>query len=209
MLGAEQHGHMQAVGYDLYCKLLNKAVRALSGKEEEREISSASVDADADAFIPQNYIRSEEQKLDVYKRIASVQDEEDDLNIQDELMDRFGNIPKPVKNLLLIARIRAAASVLGASEVRVRIQEAQITMRDDAALDPGGLPEVIEQYRGALTVRQAHPARGKMPAEPVRFVLKEARKQIDGTRMLEFTLEVILKLMRCIPPGNGDDSRPQ
>ena len=199
VLGAEQHGHMQAVGYDLYCKLLNKAVRMLSGKEEERTEESASVDADADAFIPSYYIRSEEQKLDVYKRIASVRDEEDDLSIQDELMDRFGNIPKPVKNLLLIARIRAAASFMGASDVKVHIQEAQISMREDAPLDPAGLPEVIGEYRGALTVRQARPARGKTPAEPVRFVLKENRPQIDGTHMLELTLEMILKLLACIP----------
>ncbi len=200
VLGAEQHGHMQAVGYDLYCKLLNKAVRALSGREEERAADSAAVDAVADAFIPQDYIRSEEQKLDIYKRIASIQDEEDDLSIQDELMDRFGNIPKPVKNLLLIARIRAAASALGASDVMIRTQEAQISMRDDAALDPAGLPDVIGEYRGALTVRQGHPARGKVPAEPVRFVLRESRPQIDGTRMLELTLEVLLKLLGCISP---------
>ncbi len=200
VLGAEQHGHMQAVGYDLYCKLLNKAVRALSGREEERTADSAAVDAVADAFIPQDYIRSEEQKLDIYKRIASIQDEEDDLSIQDELMDRFGNIPKPVKNLLLIARIRAAASALGASDVMIRTREAQISMRDDAALDPAGLPDVIGEYRGALTVRQGHPARGKVPAEPVRFVLRENRPQIDGTHMLEFTLEVLLKLLGCIPP---------
>ena len=171
----------------------------LSGKEEERTEESASVDADADAFIPSYYIRSEEQKLDVYKRIASVRDEEDDLSIQDELMDRFGNIPKPVKNLLLIARIRAAASLIGASEVKVHIQEAQISMREDAPLDPAGLPEVIGEYKGALTVRQARPARGKTPAEPVRFVLKENRPQIDGTHMLEFTLDVILKFLACIP----------
>ena len=114
-------------------------------------------------------------------------------------MDRFGNIPKPVKNLLLIARIRAAASLLGASEVKVHIQEAQISMREDAPLDPAGLPEVIGAYKGALTVRQARTARGKTPAEPVRFVLKENRPQIDGTHMLELTLEVILKFLACIP----------
>ena len=73
-------------------------------------------------------------------------------------------------------------------------------MREDAALDPAGLPEVISGYRGALTVRQGHPARGKVPAEPVRFVLRENRPQIDGTHMLEFTLEVLLKLLGCIPP---------
>ena len=196
VLGAEQHGHMQAVGYDLYCKLLNKAVRVLSGKEkeEERTETGASVEAVADAYIPGSYIRSEEQKLDIYKRIASVVDEDDDLSIQDELMDRFGDIPKPVKNLLLIARIRAEASAFGASEVKVGLKEAKISMRDDASPDPSGLPEVIREYRGALTVRQSRPAIGRMPAEPVSFLLKEARPQIDGTHMLELTLHLLEKL---------------
>ena len=92
VLGAEQHGHMQAVGYELYCKLLGVAVRALKGEEVEKEEFETSVDVDISAYIPSSYIKNEEQKLDVYKRIASIETLDDYLDMQDELLDRFGEM---------------------------------------------------------------------------------------------------------------------
>ena len=76
VLGAEQHGEMQAVGYDLYCKLLSKAVRLEKGEEEEKPEFETSVDLDIDAFIPADYIEDEYQKLDIYKRISELNSEE-------------------------------------------------------------------------------------------------------------------------------------
>ena len=191
VLGAEQHGHMQAVGYDMYCKLLNKAVRALTGKEEPEETFTTTVDADADAYIPTSYIRYEDQKLDIYKRIALVETDEEDLNMQDELMDRFGEIPKPVRNLLLIARIRSAAHRVFVTEVKITRQETQLLMTAEAQLNGDALPELVKQYRGKLSVR---------PGEQVRFLLTESEKQFDGTPMLEKTLK-LLRDMEVLIPG--------
>ncbi|MGN1084912.1 MAG: transcription-repair coupling factor, partial [Lachnospiraceae bacterium] len=90
LLGAEQSGHMEAVGYDLYCKLLNDAVRELKGDEPAGEEFDTAVDLEADAYIPETYIRNEMQKLDMYKRIALIRSEEELSELQDELIDRFG-----------------------------------------------------------------------------------------------------------------------
>ena len=96
ILGAEQHGHMEAVGYDLYCKMLNEAVIALKGGQEEEETFETVVDCDIDAFIPDGYIKNEYLKLDVYKRISAIETDDEYMDMQDELIDRFGDIPKSV-----------------------------------------------------------------------------------------------------------------
>ena len=85
LLGAEQHGHMEAVGYDLYCKMLNEAVKQLKGGVEE-EIYTTVMDLDVDAYIPDSYIPNEYQKLDIYKRIAGIEDEEEMDDMLEELI---------------------------------------------------------------------------------------------------------------------------
>ena len=190
VLGAEQHGHMQAVGYDMYCKLLNQAVRLLTGKEEQEEQFQTTVEADADAYIPDTYIKSEDQKLDIYKRIALVETYEDDLSMQDELMDRFGEIPRPVRNLLLAARIRSAAHRVFVTEVKITRQEAQLLMIAEAQLNVDAIPDLVKQYRGKLSVR---------PGEQVRFILTESEKYFDGTPMLEKTLKLLREMEMLIP----------
>ena len=110
LLGAKQHGHIAAVGYDMYCKMLNEAVMALKG--EKAEISDefeTSVEMEVDAYIPASYIKSEALKLEMYKRIADIENEEERNDRQDELRDRFGPYPESVNNLMEIALIKAMA----------------------------------------------------------------------------------------------------
>ena len=108
LLGAEQHGHMEAVGYDLYCKMLNEAVKLLKGELED-EPYTTTVDLNVDAFIPASYIPNEYQKLDIYKRIASIENEEEMDDMLEELIDRFGDVQKKVQQLLSIALLKALA----------------------------------------------------------------------------------------------------
>jgi transcription-repair coupling factor (superfamily II helicase) len=89
MLGKEQHGHMASVGYDLYCKLLNEAVEAMKGEKVYDDFET-KIDLNIDAFIPPDYIKSEMQKINVYKQIASIEYEQDYSDVLDELIDRFG-----------------------------------------------------------------------------------------------------------------------
>ncbi|MDE7428701.1 MAG: DEAD/DEAH box helicase, partial [Lachnospiraceae bacterium] len=105
LLGKSQHGHMQAVGYDLYCKMLNEAVKTKKGISVMEDFNTL-VDLDVDAYIPPAYIVNEVQKLDIYKRIAGIENRGERDDMREELLDRFGEIPAPVDNLLRIAMIR-------------------------------------------------------------------------------------------------------
>ena len=183
VLGAEQHGHMEAVGYDLYCKMLNQAVLALKGEETEADLYETSVECDIDAYIPPSYIKNEYQKLDIYKRISAIESEEEYMDMQDELIDRFGELPAPVENLLLIASVKALAHSAGVTEVNINRQEARITMFRQARIDVTGIPELISRYRGDLKLR---------PGDAPEFMyLDQRNKNKDCQRMIEKTQEIL------------------
>ena len=151
ILGRVQHGHMQAVGYDLYCKLLEGAVRKAKGEEPREEIQ-VTVNLLVDAFLPENYIVNEEQKLEIYKRIASISSSADVEDVREELMDRFGKIPLPAQNLLRVALIRSVAGLLeieeltgGGGSLRIVLQARARGIRAEQ------IPVLVKEYRGRLS----------------------------------------------------------
>ena len=149
LLGVRQHGHMEAVGYDLYCKMLNEAVGTLKGGRVQEDFAT-TIDLDVDAFIPPAYIVNEVQKLDIYKRIAGIENVKERDDMKDELLDRFGEIPKSVDNLLRIALVRVAAHRLYMTEVRGKNERIAFTFRPDADLDPARIPELLQKYGSSL-----------------------------------------------------------
>lgn len=183
VLGAEQHGHMEAVGYDLYCKLLNQAVLELKGERKEEDTYETVVDCDIDAYIPTSYIKNEYQKLDIYKRISSIETEDEHMDMQDELMDRFGEMPKPVENLLKVAALKALAHSAYVTEVNINRQEIRLTMYRNAKLKVEGIPKIIEEYRGDLKFH--------MGEEP-KFAYLDRKKNATTDVMIS-QAEVILK----------------
>ena len=176
ILGKAQHGHMQAVGYDLYCKMLNTAVKYAKGEpvEEERTVR---VNLSADAFLPESYIINEEQKLEIYKKIAAIESTDDYDDIKEELKDRFGESPAPAGNLLRIALIRSVAARIGITEIvglpgtirfymdpkaKVRGENIPSLLRDRGrnftfsmkGFSGRGVPEFMYQYKAVgITVR--------------------------------------------------------
>ena len=116
ILGAEQHGHIDSVGYDMYCKILADSVRELQGEVQQEELVT-SIDIKVDAFIPERYIKSNSIRIDMYKRIASIENEDDASGIIDELIDRFGDLPKATYNLLEIAQIKALGNSIGICDI--------------------------------------------------------------------------------------------
>ncbi len=150
LLGAQQSGHMESVGYDLYCKMLNDAVRSMKGETSEEETFDTSVDIDIDAYIPATYIKSEFQKLDVYKRIAGIENEEEFLDMQEELLDRFGDLPVSVNNLLNIAYIKAICHSVYVTSLVHRNDEIKLVMYNKAKLKVEQFPELIQKYQPAL-----------------------------------------------------------
>ncbi|MCI8630668.1 MAG: transcription-repair coupling factor, partial [Firmicutes bacterium] len=117
ILGTAQSGHMMSVGYELYCKLVDDAVRALKGEIVNPNAEEASIELAAAAYIPDSYIGDEVTKLAMYKRIAGILSDEEENELTDELIDRFGDIPKETVNLMKISRIRSAAERIGATRV--------------------------------------------------------------------------------------------
>ena len=186
VLGAEQHGHMEAVGYDLYCKMLNQAVLALKGETLEEDSYDTVVECDIDAYIPGRYIKNEYQKLDIYKRISAIETEEEYMDMQDELMDRFGDIPRSVENLLKIASIRALAHQAYVTEVVINRQEVRLTMYQKAKLQVDKIPDMVRSYKGDLKL---------VPGDVPSFHYIDRRnKNQDSLEMME-KAEEILKSM--------------
>lgn len=149
LLGKLQHGHMEAVGYDLYCKMLNEAVKNLKGISVAEDFTTV-VDMDVDAFIPPEYIVNEVQKLDIYKRIAGIENEKERDDMKDELLDRFGAIPKSVDNLLRIALIRVSAHALFMTEVKGKNERITFTFKPDAPVNPAAIPEFLKRHKEKL-----------------------------------------------------------
>lgn len=150
ILGAEQHGHMEAVGYDLYCKMLNEAVLVMKGEKEDTEDYETAIDVKADAFIPSSYIRNELQKLNMYKKISLIEDESEYEDMQDELLDRFGEMPKSVSNLLRIALIKAGAHKAQITEIKGDRQRLKISVYPKAKIDINKIPDMIKKYRNDM-----------------------------------------------------------
>ncbi|MBD5552205.1 MAG: transcription-repair coupling factor [Lachnospiraceae bacterium] len=142
LLGKKQHGHMAAVGYDLYCKMLNEAVRSLKGEEAQESFNTA-VELDVDAYIPPSYIMNEYQKLDIYKRVAGIETQAECEDMKEELLDRFGEIPKSVNNLLRVAMIRMQAHKLYITEVKGKNEILKFTMKQDAKIKVEGIGDLI------------------------------------------------------------------
>ena len=150
LLGVKQHGHMEAVGYDMYCKMLNEAVKSLKGIPTVTDFATV-IDLDVDAFIPAEYIVNEVQKLDIYKRIAGIENVKERDDMKDELLDRFGAIPKSVDNLLRIALIRVSAHGLFMTEIKGKNERITFTFRPDAKIDPAKIPAFLKKYGQSLT----------------------------------------------------------
>lgn len=191
LLGAEQHGHMEAVGYDLYCKMLNEAVKLLKGEIEEESFHT-SIDLDVDAFIPESYIPNEYQKLDIYKRIAAIETEEEMEDMTEELIDRFGDIPKKVDTLLQIAYLKTLAHSAYVTSIEQKGNRYIFTMYERARVLPQKIPELLEQYKGELAL--------KTDLEQPYFVYEKKRiqKNVKNLNAIEIVKNVLFGLKGLI-----------
>lgn len=178
LLGAEQHGHMNAVGYDLYCKMLNEAVKEAKGIRTMEDFET-TIDLNMDAFIPDSYISNEFQKLDVYKRIAVIETQQDYDDMLEELLDRFGELPKAVMNLLAIAKLKAQAHRAYVTEIKQSGRDIRITLYEKAQLNPAGFPLLVQKHRRGLQF--------KMDQEP-KFILTPEGNVMNA--LMEFTGEL-------------------
>ncbi len=149
LLGAEQHGQMEAVGYDLYCKMLGEAVREAKG-EAAPESFETVIDLNMDAYIPPSYISNENQKLDIYKRIAGLENREEADDMLEELIDRFGEPPKSVQNLLKVADLKAEAHRVYVTEIKQMQDTFKISLFERAPINVQEISELQNRWNGQL-----------------------------------------------------------
>ena len=186
LLGEAQSGHMAAVGYDLYCKMLNEAVKELKGEKDEDQFTT-TMDLNIDAFIPESYIKNEYQKLDIYKRIAAITTEEEMDDMTEELIDRFGDIPKKVQQLLHIAALKSLAHSAYVTAVEQKGSDFKFTLYEKAKLDPQKIPGLLQRYGNKLVFRAEEP--------PYFFYQKKGR---SGKETGEDTIRILRRLLEDI-----------
>lgn len=162
LLGADQSGHMEAVGYDLYCKMLNDAIKKERGEEVEEHFDT-TVKLPFDAFIPSTYVRNEFIKLDLYKRISQIMDGSDYDDLVDEMTDRFGDLPKEVVNLMDVSLLKSRANKAYITSIVLNNAELSFGMYKDAKIDTDKIDHMLNGYFGKMRF-----VFGKTPA----FVLK-------------------------------------
>ena len=151
ILGSSQSGHMEEIGYDLYVKLLSQAVKKRMGETEDADFDT-SVDIPIDAYIPEEYVRNEYLKLELYKRISHIESIEDAEDIMAEVEDRFGKIPKQVSFLLDVALIRAKAHAAYLSHVRYKDGWAYYIIQDTSKYKIEELDRFIKKYKGNMRI---------------------------------------------------------
>ena len=149
LLGEDQSGHMEAVGYDLYCKMLNDAIREQKGEAVEESFET-TVELPMDAYIPASYVKNEFTKLELYKRIAGIDSQEALEDMQDELIDRFGELPSAVENLLEIAMVKSRAHDAYIAEVSRKGQELHFIMYPKAKVNTEKIDTFMKQYNGRM-----------------------------------------------------------
>ncbi|MBP5750852.1 MAG: DEAD/DEAH box helicase, partial [Firmicutes bacterium] len=154
ILGVEQSGHMLSVGYELYCKLVEETVRELQGgaAEEAQPEADTSVELGIPAFLPESYVADELTRLSMYKRIASIASDDDKYEVTDELLDRFGDLPRPAQNLLDIALIRSMASRCGISKVALQHKKLVLLFEEKNCLGPELFAALMDDYGLRLTI---------------------------------------------------------
>ena len=175
ILGAQQHGHMEAVGYEMYLKMLSDAVAVAKGEKPDAQATECLVDIRIGAHIPEDYIESLAQRIDIYKKIASVQNEEDAMDITDELIDRFGEPPEAVKGLIDVSLLRNMAAGLGIREISQRTDSLlfypeTVDMQAASRL-AAGLKGRVMLNAGAKPYLAVKVAKGEKPIDTMRLAL--------------------------------------
>ena len=191
LLGAEQHGHMEAVGYDLYCKMLSEAVQEAKG-ERPRESFETAMYLSISAYIPPKYIPEEKQRLDMYKRIAGIENADESEDMLDELLDRFGEPPRSVQNLIRIALIKAQLHRVFVTEVRQNEEEIKVSFYELAELDPSGIPGLLqsERWRNSLFFRAAPDPQFTLK---IKAKIKRQEELLQTLQNLAEDLQVLLR----------------
>ena len=187
LLGPEQSGYLMSVGYDLYLKLLEEAVLEERGEEKQVETECAA-DLTLNANIPERYVASPEQRMDLYRRIAAIRTNDDASDLMDEMIDRYGEPPKPVLALLDVALLRAAAAKAGVSDITQKKDVLRFTL---AVFRPEALVQVcgLAKYKFRLTLSAGETPMLTLKLKPGADVLETALELVEDLKLATQALE--------------------
>ena len=158
ILGPQQHGHIISVGFETYCRLLEESMNELAQTPASAEPAvEPSIDVAADAYLPDGYIDDPGHKLDVYRRLPSINDSSDFQELLSEITDRFGEAPPPAQNLLRLALLRGSCRKLGIKAVNTNALDIKITFAENAPVNPESLLAIAVSARYAATLKQGPP----------------------------------------------------
>lgn len=183
MMGSSQHGHMAAVGYDLYCRMLEDTVKLIKG-EIDKEPIETTVDLKVDAYIPGSYIEDEIQKIEVYKKIAAIENIEEYNDIKEELEDRYSEIPESVYNLMDIAYIKSRAKLLSIEEIKETSKDIMFIFAENDDDYKDIFVKVIKYYKDDVILKF-----GERPS----FIFKQGNRKKE--EMLEFFKKMLEDLL--------------
>lgn len=138
LLGAQQHGFIDSVGFDLYSQMLKEAIEERKGDTAKTEHFETEIDLELDAYIPETYIQDGKQKIDMYKRFRSVASIEEKNELQDEMIDRFGNYPKEVEYLFTVAEMKVYAKNERVELIKQDKDAVRLTISEEASADIDG-----------------------------------------------------------------------
>lgn len=192
LLGSEQHGQMAAIGYDLYVKFLEESIKKLKGEQEE-EIIETTIELNVDGYIPKKYIEKEEQKVEIYKRIASIMNKQDYSDVLEEIMDRFGEIPKEVTNLLKISYIKSLCSKAKIISVSQNDQVIKLDFKSIESITPDLVNELVLSYGRRMTfdLSKTPNFKYKLTGKTQDSILNELEKVIEKISSFHGTINNI------------------
>jgi len=179
LLGGEQSGHIEAIGFELYTQMLERTVREIKGEAEPQE-AETQLNLGLNIRIPNDYITEENQRLRMYKRVAGVENESQLADVSGELRDRYGEPPAPVRTLLDYAALKLVCQRLGVAGIERKRELVNIRFNEKADIDPGKLAKFVAQNKGAQFTPQG--------------ILKFTMKATSPEAVLKSLREVLLQL---------------
>ena len=197
LLGAAQHGHIAAVGFDLYSKLLGEAVSELKGEPVADRVDPV-ISADVEALLPEAFVPEVNQRLALYKRLAEIERADEVEPMRAELADRFGPPPPAVETLLDVVALRVAAKAIGVERIEARAGRAVFTFAPSTSVTPERILNVIAKSRGAMTLKKEYTLEARVPDGPwpaVRDAIRAALASLvmmSGRRLLPVVLPLLL-----------------
>ncbi len=207
MLGEAQSGHIESIGYELYCKEIDRAVRRLKGEVVTDQRSEITIDIPVEASVPASYITDETLRLQAYRKIAAISSQDDSEDVLDELTDRYGDVPAETINLLKAAEVRAHAETAGVSLIGRKGPRIEIKFSENNRFSAYAAVMAKAEFGDALTIMSGRTTGLSLYAGHAAHTAAVSRQTASKTA--ESDLDIVLALMRTLRDAisQGDDPR--